>query len=175
MDLTQVLELFNDYSIWMLIIGLALLAITALPRSFAKYPFSAPMILILLGYAAVALPFGLDAPDPAIHGDYAEHLTEIAVIISLMGAGIKIDRKPSWKGWNITWRLLTITMILTIGLSFLAGWWLAAFVPATAVLLGAVIAPTDPVIATEVQVGAPGKGSMETYKNSAGDKKKKGR
>jgi hypothetical protein len=37
------------------------LAITALPRSFAKYPFSAPMMLIILGYVAVVLPFGLKA------------------------------------------------------------------------------------------------------------------
>ncbi|MGI8892182.1 MAG: cation:proton antiporter [Bacteroidia bacterium] len=165
MDLHKALDLFNEYNIWLLIIGLAILAITALPRSFAKYPFSAPMMLIILGYVAVVLPFGLKAPDPKIQNDFAEHLTEIAVIISLMGAGIKIDRKPSWKGWNITWRLLTITMILTIALTALVGWWLAAFVPASAILLGAVIAPTDPVIATEVQVGAPGKGSSSTYKN----------
>src|SRR5690606_31014641 len=62
------------------------------------------------------------------------------------------------KGWSSTWRLLGITMILTIGLSVLIGWWIAAFVPATAMLLGAAIAPTDPVLAEDVEVGAPGEG-----------------
>ena len=163
MDAKEALDLFEDYSIWLLIIGIALLTITALPRVFVKYPVSAPMVLLVLGYAVIALPFGLKAPDPKVHSDFAEHLTEIAVITSLMGAGIKIDRKPGFKSWNVTWRLLIITMILTIAMAAFVGWWLASFVPATALLLGAVIAPTDPVIATEVQVGAPGKGSHHGY------------
>jgi NhaP-type Na+/H+ or K+/H+ antiporter len=49
-------------------------------------------------------------------------------------------------------------MILTIALTAWIGWWIAAFLPATAVLFGAVVAPTDPVLASEVQVGAPGEG-----------------
>ncbi|ELR72492.1 Na+/H+ antiporter [Fulvivirga imtechensis AK7] len=76
-----------------------------------------------------------------------------------MGAGLQIDRPPSLRGWNSTWRLLGITMVLTIVLCALVGWWIAAFAPATAMLLGAVIAPTDPVLASEVQVGAPGENS----------------
>lgn len=52
-------------------------------------------------------------------------------------------------------------MILTIALVALVGWWIAAFVPATAILLGAVIAPTDPVLASEVEVGSPGEGAED--------------
>lgn len=79
----------------------------------------------------------------------------MAVIISLMGVGLKIDRPLGWRSWQSTWRLLAITMPLSIaGLAF-GGIWLVGLPLAAAVLLGAVIAPTDPVLATDVQVGAP--------------------
>ena len=44
-----------------------------------------------------------------------EHLTEVCVIVALMGAGLAIDRPVSWRGWRSTWRLLLITMPVTIG------------------------------------------------------------
>lgn len=161
MEISEALKVFENYNLWLVIIGLAFLATTILPRVLAKYPFSMPIVLLTLGYAAVALPLGLEAPDPQTQGSYTEHLTELGVIIALMGAGLKIDRRPSLRGWMGTWRLLGITMILTIGLSALIGWWVAAFAPATAMLLGAVVAPTDPVLASEVEVGAPGEGSED--------------
>jgi NhaP-type Na+/H+ or K+/H+ antiporter len=161
MKIEESLEVLENYNLWLVIIGLALLAITVLPRLLAQYPFSMPMVLLILGYAAVALPLGLEAADPQEYGDYAEHLTELGVIIALMGAGLQIDRPPGLKGWSGTWRLLGITMILTIALTALTGWWVAAFTSPTAMLLGAVIAPTDPVLASEVQVGAPGEGSED--------------
>ncbi|WP_224996438.1 sodium:proton antiporter [Cesiribacter sp. SM1] len=161
MDIEEAFKAFEHYDLWLIIIGLAVLATAVLPRLLAKYPLTLPIVLLALGYAAIALPLGLKTPDPKEHGSIAEHLTELGVIIAIMGAGLNIDRKPSLKGWNGTWRLLTITMILSIALAALVGWWLAAFVPATAVLLGAVIAPTDPVLASEVQVGAPGEGSED--------------
>ena len=114
-----------------------------------------------LGFAAFALPLGLESPDPLEQGKLTERLTELAVIVALMGAGLKLDRPPGWRTWMSTWRLLAITMPLTIAAAAVLGWWVAGFVPATAMLLGAVIAPTDPVLATEVQVGAPGEGYEE--------------
>ncbi|RYD81386.1 MAG: sodium:proton antiporter [Verrucomicrobiaceae bacterium] len=55
--------------------------------------------------------------------------------------------------------MLGITMILSIALTAWLGWWIAGFAPATALLFGALIAPTDPVLASEIQVGAPSRGS----------------
>ncbi|GAB3540539.1 cation:proton antiporter [Pontibacter brevis] len=159
MEIEEALEVLENYNLWLFIIGLAVLATAVLPRILAKYPFSMPVVM--LGLGAIALPLGLEAPDPLEQGDYTEHLTELAVIVSLMGAGLKIDRPPSLKGWSVTWRLLGITMIVTIALVALTGWWLAAFAPASAMLLGACLAPTDPVLASEVQVGAPQEGSED--------------
>jgi NhaP-type Na+/H+ or K+/H+ antiporter len=72
-----------------------------------------------------------------------------------MGAGLKIDRPLSRRGWMSTWRLLAVAMPVTIAAMALLGWWWAGLVPATALLLGAALAPTDPVLAGDVQVGEP--------------------
>lgn len=169
MEIGETLHVFDDYNLWLIIIGLGIMSITILPRVLSSYPFSMPMVLLILGFAVIALPLGLEAPNPKTMGNYTEHLTELGVIVALMGAGLKIDRPPSFRGWNVTWRLLGITMILTIGLSALLGWWILALTPAAALLLGAVIAPTDPVLAAEVQVGAPGAGSENTEVEEKGD------
>lgn len=157
MELYKELNILENYDLWMFIIGLAILGIAILPRVLSEYPLSMPIILLSMGYAAVALPLGLEAPSPLEQDTLTEHLTELGVIIALMGAGLKIDRPPGWKSWSSTWRLLAVTMILSIALAAIVGWWIAAFVPATAMLLGAVLAPTDPVLASEVQITSPGK------------------
>lgn len=161
MDFKDAFTALESYDLWLFIIGLAVLAATVLPRFLAEYPLSFPMALVVLGFAAVALPFGLEGPDPLEYGDITERLTELGVIISLTGAGLKIDRRVTLKGWASSWRLLTVTMLVSIAGAAFIGLWVAAFVPATAMLLGAVAAPTDPVLASEVQVGAPNEGSDE--------------
>lgn len=161
MDVKDAFTAFHSYDLWLFILGLALLAATVLPRFLASYPLSLPMIVVGMGFVAVALPLGVQGPAPGQIGSIAERITELGVIISLTGAGLKIDRAPSLKGWGSTWRLLSITMLISVAGAALLGYWIAAFVPATAVLLGAVIAPTDPVLASEVQVGAPNEGLKE--------------
>ena len=161
MEFSEAFQALESYPLWLFIVGLAVLSTTVLPRVLAKYPFSMSISLLGVGYAAIALPLGLEAPDPLAQGVLAEHLTEIGVIVALMGAGLKIDRIPNVSDWEGAWRLLGITMVLTIAMTALVGWWLAAFAPPTAMLLGACIAPTDPVLASEVEVGSPGQGAED--------------
>jgi NhaP-type Na+/H+ or K+/H+ antiporter len=84
-----------------------------------------------------------------------EHLTEVGVIVALMGAGLKIDRPLGWRRWSSTWRLLAVAMPLTIAAVAVLGWWWVGLGPAAALLLGGALAPTDPVLAADVQVGEP--------------------
>lgn len=169
MNFIEAISPFESYSIWLIVLGFALLAVTTLPRFFSNYPFSLPIALLALGFLVVKLPLGLASIDPLHEGKLTEHLTELGVILSLMGAGLKIDRKFGWKRWQITWRLLGITMVLSILLVMLVGWWMAAFAPVTALLLGAAIAPTDPVLASEIQVGSPGAGNADLHKNETAE------
>ena len=71
-----------------------------------------------------------------------------------MGVGLAIDRPIGWRRWKVTWRLLLVAMPACIAAVAGAGW-LLGLAPATALLLGAVLAPTDPVLASDVQVQGP--------------------
>ncbi len=137
------------------VVGLGALLAGILPRVLERRPLSMPIAFLGLGMLIFVLPTGLPAPDPLRHRDIATHLAEIGVIVALMGAGLKIDRPLSWRRWSSTWRLLAIAMPVCIGAVALLGWWWAGLVPAAALLLGAALAPTDPVLAADVQVGEP--------------------
>jgi sodium/hydrogen antiporter len=137
-------------------IGIATLLAALLPRALAGLPVSAPMVF--LGAGAVLFALVDPLPDPDLVGEdtaLATHLTELCVVVALMGAGLALDRPAGWRSWMSTWRLLGVTMpVCILVMALIAGWLLGAGL-AAAVLLAAVLAPTDPVLATEVQVGEP--------------------
>ncbi len=128
------------------------------PKGLRQLPLSLAMICVGLGFGLFALDvIGFD-PDPRTFDTLTERLTELVVIISLMGAGLKLDRPVSLKGWGPTWRLLAIAMPLTIAATAWLGVIGLGFSLAMALLLGAAMAPTDPVLASDVQTGPPKSG-----------------
>ncbi|AXH91810.1 MULTISPECIES: cation:proton antiporter [Micromonospora] len=137
------------------LLGVGALLAGVLPRVLERRPLSMPIAFLGLGMLVFVLPTGLPTPDPLRWPELTTHLTEVGVIVALMGAGLKIDRPLSWARWSSTWRLLAIAMPLCIAAVALLGWWWAGLVPAAALLLGAALAPTDPVLASDVQVGEP--------------------
>jgi NhaP-type Na+/H+ or K+/H+ antiporter len=148
--------LLEHYKLWLLGIGLVVLLVAWLPLLLKKLPLSLPIIFVGLGMAMFAFtPLGQFSPHPVDSPVLIEKATEFIVIISLMGAGLKISRPLSWSGWKITVRLLAIVMPLTIALIALSGLWILSLPLASALLLGACLAPTDPVLASDVQIEKP--------------------
>ena len=143
------------YEFALLIIGVAILGAVVLPRLLEHQPLSFPIIYVAVGFLLFALLPGAPAIDPIEHSEVTERLTELLVVISLMGAGLKIDRPFALRTWAATWRLLGIALPLTAGLVAVLAWGVLGLLPATAILLGAVVAPTDPVLASGVEAGAP--------------------
>lgn len=135
--------------------GIAALLAAVLPRLLEHRPLSMPIAFLGLGMLLFVLPTGLPGPDPLANPQLTTHLTEVGVIVALMGAGLKIDRPLGLHRWSSTWRLLAIAMPLCIAAVALLGWWWAGLVPAAALLLAGALAPTDPVLASDVQVGEP--------------------
>ncbi|GAA3447559.1 cation:proton antiporter [Planomonospora venezuelensis] len=135
--------------------GAGALLAAVLPRMLRRRPFSLPIACLLGGILLYLLPLDLPRLDPVAHRAAVEHVTEICVILSLMGAGLAINRPFGWSRWASTWRLLAWTMPLTVAAVAVAAWGLLGWPPAAALLLGAVLAPTDPVLASDVQVGEP--------------------
>lgn len=133
----------------------ALIALVAwLPLALKRLPLSLPIVCIGLGAALFGLTRVGISPLPLDWPELTERVTEFVVIVALMGAGLKLDRPFHWQRWGVTWRLLVITMPL--GILAITGLGLLAGLPiAVALLLGATLAPTDPVLASDVQVGPP--------------------
>lgn len=148
----------RHYDAILFIFGVAFLVSAWLPSKLTRTPLSLPMIWLGVGFFVSMLVTTLPDISPLKNSHLTEHLTEIVIIIALLGAGLKLDRPIGWSSWNDTWRLLGVTMPLSIVLMTIASMCLIDIPLAVALLLGALIAPTDPVLASDVQVGPPNKG-----------------
>ncbi|MEP1126504.1 MAG: cation:proton antiporter [Ilumatobacter sp.] len=149
---------------WLVLGGIAMVAMVVLPRILHARPLSVPIIYVAVGFAAFSLSGELRGPRPlGIGFDSAaiEYATELIVIISLVGAGLRIERRPGLIRWNSVWRLLAIAMTLSILAAIGLAGVLLGLAAAPAILLAAVLAPTDPVLADDVQLGRPGEGDDE--------------
>ena len=134
------------------VIGALLVAVAVVASFVKRLPLTETMIYLIAGAVLGPLGLGLFSLDALASAALLERLAEIAVIVSLFTAGLKLRvplRDPQW--WTPL-RLAFVSMALTVGLVTLAGVaWLGLPLGA-AVLLGAVLAPTDPVLASDVQL-----------------------
>jgi NhaP-type Na+/H+ or K+/H+ antiporter len=156
----------TEYPLVLSLVGVAILAVAWLPTLLKRYPLSYPILFVGFGALVYALPLALPDPRPLQSPLLTKHLTELCVIVALTGTGLKIDRPFSWRAWRIPIRLATVAMLVTIGLLALVAWQVGGWAPATAVLLGATLAPTDPVLAGDVQVEGPGQGGEDAVRFS---------
>ena len=144
------------YFLLLTVFGAVVILTAWLPRLLDRLPLSLPMVCIGIGFVLVWTPFSpVTWVNPLENRYLTERLTEFVVIIALMGAGLKLDRPVSWRGWETSWRLVGIAMPLTIAGITLLGWTVLGLGVASALLLGAALSPTDPVLASDIQVGPP--------------------
>ncbi|MEO7151733.1 MAG: cation:proton antiporter [Burkholderiaceae bacterium] len=135
-----------------IVIGVLLIAMTMGGSFVARLPLSAAMLYLVAGWGIG--PAGLDLIQlhPLHDAALLERLTEIAVLISLFTAGLKLEMPLADRRWRIPVQLASVSMLVTIGAVTLAGVYLLKLPLGAAVLLGAILAPTDPVLASDVQV-----------------------
>ncbi|MHA6511313.1 cation:proton antiporter [Tessaracoccus sp. Z1128] len=145
-----------------LVAGMALFVAVLAPVLVRSIALSAPLVLLVLGMLIGLMPLPEEwSLDPVAGRRVIEHVTEVAVLVALMGVGLALDRplsRRAWRSWSPTWRLLLVAMPLTIGAVFLLGWGMLGVAAPMALLLGACLAPTDPVLAGDVQVDGPSTG-----------------
>lgn len=151
----------EPYILIMTGVGVLIALVAWLPLALKQLPLSLPIVCIGLGAALFLFPQVTLRPLPTLHPQITERFAEFVVIIALMGAGLKIDRIFGWRRWAVTWRLLAVTMPLGIAaITVMAGFALDVSW-AVALLLAASLAPTDPVLAADVQVGPPKTGDED--------------
>ena len=135
---------------WFVLVGFLLVVIALLGRFLDRLPVSPAMIYLAVGFLLGPTVFNVLELHPLRELTLLEHITEIALLIALFTVGIKI-RVPigDWR-WSVPLRLATTSMVLTIlGVAIVAVV-LLDFDWRLALVLGAVLAPTDPVLASDV-------------------------
>jgi len=145
-----------DKAAWFLLVGGLLLAM-GLSRSAIR-PLPVTSAMIYLGVGLLIGPSGLNAFhfNPLKQAALLETLTEVAVLISLFAAGVKMPVPFHLAQWRAPILLATVSMSVTVALVTLFAHYLLELPLGAAILLGAIVAPTDPVLATDVQSRHPG-------------------
>jgi NhaP-type Na+/H+ or K+/H+ antiporter len=138
------------YILDLLVIGILLLFVTLGSGWIARLPFSYAQLYLLVGICLGPYGSGLITVQPNAH--FLERLTELVVIISVFSCGLKMNRPLKWWSWNITARLIGFLMPISIVAIALVSHWLLGLSWGAAILLGAILAPTDPVLASDVQL-----------------------
>lgn len=141
-----------EYLAWIGAIGGLLLLTSLLSGWIHDSPITHFAIYLLAGIAAG--PWGLDLVrvDLRGHGNWLSGITEMALVVSLFITGLKLRlgfRNPAWRH---ALRLAFPAMVLTVaGVSVAVHFWLA--LPwGLSLLIGALVAPTDPVLASIVAI-----------------------
>ena len=148
----------DPYAIGLLFLGVAVFAAVGALSHQHERAFSASVVYLGLGLlAAVAIEL-LDVRwvDPLQDAEVIERASELALIVALFATGLKLDRELSAAGWKHVARLLVVAMPLTIAAVALFGTAVMGLSLGAAIVLGAALAPTDPVLAGDVGVGPPG-------------------
>jgi sodium/hydrogen antiporter len=140
------------FSIWALIIGALLTTMALSGTSLKRLPVSTAMLYLAAGYGLGPAGWALMAPDPLTYSEILERVAEVAVLISLFAVGLKLGLPLSDKGWRLPARLAIVSMTITVALIAAIGMLGLGLSLGAAVLLGAILAPTDPVLASDVQV-----------------------
>jgi len=148
----------DAYAVILAFTGLAVFAAIGALSHQHERAFSASVIYLGLGLlGAAGLHFaGVSWIDPERDASLLEHLAELAIIVALFSAGLKVERPLERRSWGSIARLLLIAMPLTIGAIALFGSTVMGLSLGAALALGAVLAPTDPVLAGDIGIGPPG-------------------
>lgn len=144
-----------SFPIWALIAGTLLITMALAGSLMKRLPVSASMFYLAVGYGLGSAGWGVMAPDPRQLSGILERVAEVALLISLFSVGLKLGLPFSSHHWRLPVRLAFGSMVLTVGLIALVGIYLLDMSLGAAILLGGILAPTDPVLAADVQVDEP--------------------
>ena len=139
-------------SIWFLLVG-GLLLFMALTYSRLKYlPVTSAIIYLAVGLLVGPTVLNVFHFNPLKQSALLEVLTEVAVLISLFSAGVKMPTPVSFRRWRTPVLLATVSMTASVAMVAAFAYYVLELPLGACVLLGAIVAPTDPVLATDVQI-----------------------
>ncbi|WP_297187026.1 sodium:proton antiporter [uncultured Porticoccus sp.] len=143
-------------SLWFLLVGGLLLARGLTATILQRSPITPAMFYLALGLLLGPSVLNLFHFNPLQQSALLEVLTEVVVLISLFSAGVKMPAPVSFSRWRAPILLASVSMALSVGMVAAFAYYVLGLPLGAGVLLGAILAPTDPVLATDVQTRHPG-------------------
>lgn len=140
------------FTFWALTVGLLLIVMALSSSLLKRLPLTSALLYLAIGFLLARYAPNLLQIDLFAQTALLEHITEAAVLVSLFTAGLKLRTPFSNERWQLPVRLASLAMLLTVGMLAAVGVFLLGLPLGAAILLGAVLAPTDPVLASDVQV-----------------------
>jgi len=137
---------------WFILIGCLMLARGLGADRIARLPLTSAIAYLGVGLLLGPMFLGLFAFDLLQQAPLLATLTEIAVLISLFSAGVKMPVPFSLARWLPSLRLAWLSMAISVALVAAFACLVLGLPLGAGVLLGAILAPTDPVLATDVQL-----------------------
>lgn len=119
-------------------------------------PVTSAIIYLLVGLLVGPTVLNIFHFNPLKQSALLQVLTEVAVLISLFSAGVKMPAPIRFKQWRTPVLLATVAMTASIALVATFSYYVLGLPLGAGILLGAIVAPTDPVLATDVQIRHPG-------------------
>jgi len=141
---------------WFLLVGGLLLARGITSSMLKRLPVTPAIIYLAVGLLVGPMVLNVFHFNPLKESALLEMLTEVAVLISLFSAGIKMPVPVSFARWRTPILLASVSMAVSVGMVAAFAYYLLGLPLGAGVLLGAILAPTDPVLATDVQIRHPG-------------------
>jgi sodium/hydrogen antiporter len=144
-----------EFTIGYIVVGAVFIVMALSGTVLRRLPLSTSMLYLGAGVLLGPHVLGLVSFDPVAASAALERITEVAVIVSLFGAGLKLRVPLRDPLWRLPVILAFGSMAITVLLIEFVGVFLLGLPPGVGMLLGAVLAPTDPVLASDVQVTGP--------------------
>ncbi len=141
---------------WFLLVGGLLLARGATASLLTRLPVTPAIIYLTVGLLVGPTVLNVFHFNPLKESALLEVLTEVVVLISLFSAGVKMPVPVSLARWRTPVLLATLSMTVTVAMVAAFAFYVLGLPLGAGILLGAILAPTDPVLATDVQIRHPG-------------------
>ncbi|HXE40693.1 MAG TPA: cation:proton antiporter [Azonexus sp.] len=142
--------------LWFLLVGGLLLFMALTSPRLKHLPVTSAIIYLAVGLVVGPTVLNVFHFNPLKQSALLEVLTEVAVLISLFSAGVKMPAPINFRRWRTSVLLATVSMAASVGLVAAFAYYLLDMPLGACILLGAIVAPTDPVLATDVQIRHPG-------------------
>ena len=139
-----------SFAEWSLFVGVLLVTMVLAGTLLGRLPLNSAMVYLALGWLLGPDAMDVLRPDPVVHTGTLERLAEVALLISLFAVGLRLGVPLRDRRWRLPLRLAFVSMAAMVAMVAAIGVWLLGLPLGAAVLLGAILAPTDPVLASDL-------------------------